>query len=299
MHFHIEHTTEYLYSAPATEAFTELRLRPRDSTRQSVSRYSALLTPPVRVESHVDYFGNHVESISIPFRHDRLVVTSECDLVTRPVRDVLHGLDLTLSEACHMYRAQRRELYDFLQPSHYIPFTSELKQLAAELLPATEPFARLVNRLNHYIFTEFKYTPGATDVSTPVPVILEKRAGVCQDFAHLMICLLRNAGIPARYVSGYIETDPVPGAVDGNGAPLIGATASHAWVEFFTPNGFWVGIDPTNDMIEGERHVQIGIGRDYNDVPPLRGVFKGANAQTLFVQVRVSRNDVEVAATGA
>jgi transglutaminase-like putative cysteine protease len=298
MLFLIEHTTEYAYSAPATEAFTELRLRPRDSARQTVSRYVVQLDPPVRIESHVDYFGNHVESISIPFRHDRLAVTSECAVSTRPMRDVLQGLDLTLGEARQMYQSRRRELYDFLQPSPYIPFTPELRRMAAELLPPTAPFARGVRTLNRHIFTEFKYTPGATDVSTPLPEFLEQRRGVCQDFAHLMICLLRNAGIPARYVSGYIETDPVPTNDAETSAPLIGATASHAWVELFTPNGFWVGLDPTNDIAEGERHVQIGIGRDYADVPPLRGVFKGTNAQTLSVQVRVSRDAVAVAATG-
>ncbi len=297
MHFHIEHTTEYVYSQPATEAFTELRLRPRDGSRQTVSRYSASLNPPVRIESHVDYFGNHVESISIPFRHDRLAVTSECDIVTRPMRDVLAGIDLTISEACQMYRPKWRELFDFLQPSHHIPFTPELKRLAKELLKPTQPFVRAVTSLNRHIFKEFKYVPGSTDVSTPVPVVLENRQGVCQDFAHVMICLLRNAGIPARYVSGYIETDPAPGAGGSADPALIGATASHAWVEIYTPNGCWVGLDPTNNMLEGERHVQIGIGRDYNDVPPLRGVFKGANAQTLSVAVRVSRNNVEVATT--
>lgn len=298
MYFHIEHTTEYAYSAPATEAFTELRLRPRDSARQTVSRYSVQLDPPVRVESHVDYFGNHVESISIPFRHERLVVTSECAVSTRPMRDVLEGLDLTLGEARQMYQSKRRELYDFLQPSPYIPFTPELRRLAAEWLPPAAPFAKAVRGLNRRIFTGFKYTPGATDVSTPVPEFLERHQGVCQDFAHLMICLLRNAGVPARYVSGYIETEPVAAAGGESTATLIGATASHAWVELFTPNGFWVGLDPTNDIAEGERHVQIGLGRDYADVPPLRGVFKGANAQTLSVQVRVSRDAVEVATTG-
>lgn len=290
MQFHIRHTTEYVYSAPATEAFTELRLRPRDSIRQAVSRYSAELSPPVRIDSHVDFLGNHVESISIPFRHDKLVVTSECDVITRPVRDALKGLEITVSEARLIYHEHRRVLYDFIQPSHHIPFGPELRKAAGELLKPTDAFSRAVRRLNHHIFKEFKYVPGVTDISTPVPEVLARRKGVCQDFAHVMICLLRNAGIPARYVSGYIESEPAPAEDGKREAHLIGAAASHAWVEVFTPNLLWVGFDPTNDMPEGERHVQIGIGRDYHDVPPLRGVFKGANAQTLSVKVHVSRN---------
>jgi transglutaminase-like putative cysteine protease len=131
--------------------------------------------------------------------------------------------------------------------------------------------------------------PGVTDIRTPLGDVLRKRQGVCQDFAHLMIALIRCAGLPARYVSGYLETESVrsPGG-------LVGATASHAWVEVYLPSGMWVGIDPTNDMLEGERHVQIGIGRDYGDVPPLRGVFKGAKRQQLSVMVTVSRTTGEM-----
>ena len=157
--------------------------------------------------------------------------------------------------------------------------------------------------------------------------MIAKRKGVCQDFAHLFIAILRAAGIPARYVSGYIETEaqanvalsgrdplelhdlqgvipPPPTGKRGSGPhdhdqPLIGATASHAWVEFCAPNGLWIGIDPTNNMLESERHVQIGIGRDYSDVPPLRGVFKGARKQVLSVKVTVARTPGEMPETGA
>ncbi|HSH92832.1 MAG TPA: transglutaminase family protein [Roseimicrobium sp.] len=293
MFFHIEHTTEFLYSQPATESFSELRLRPRNSLRQSVSRHVTQVKPSVLVESYTDYFGNFVETVSIPFRHDRLVVTSSCDVFTNPFADSLSGLDLTISEARHLYAAHRRDLHDFLRPSSHISFAPTVRRLAGELLRSTYGFTPAVLALNHYIFKEFKYRPGVTDVSTPVEEVMEKREGVCQDFAHLMISLFRCAGIPARYVSGYIETDPIvpKEGSDGTESQLIGATASHAWVEIFAPNGYWVGLDPTNDILEGERHVQIGIGRDYFDLAPLKGVFKGANSQTLSVQVRVSRNE--------
>lgn len=165
-------------------------------------------------------------------------------------------------------------------------------ELASEFFPPSAEFAESLNALNGYLFQHLRYRPGVTDCATTVTEFLATREGVCQDFAHLMISICRAAGLPTRYVSGYIETDPVPGASEERAAPeLIGATASHAWVEVFSPEGIWVGFDPTNNILEGERHIQIGIGRDYEDVPPLKGVYKGTYSQALNVQVRVTRNE--------
>jgi transglutaminase-like putative cysteine protease len=164
-----------------------------------------------------------------------------------------------------------------------VTFTRGIRALSQKLLPDTADFTTSLYGLNRHVFENLKYTPGATDVTTSVAEVLSHKEGVCQDFAHLMIAICRMAGIPARYVSGYIETDPAP-----EGA-LVGATASHAWVEVLAPNGYWVGFDPTNNILEGERHVQIGVGRDYLDVPPMKGTYKGTNRQTLSVDVRVRR----------
>jgi transglutaminase-like putative cysteine protease len=293
MFFHIEHTTEYVYSEPATEAFSELRLRPRDSHRQKVSRHSTQVQPSVLVESYLDYFANYVESISIPFRHNKLVVTSVCDVATQTLKDPLSGLDLSLSEARQIFGERRREVHDFLRSSHYVQFTPELHAMSRELLPPVKNFAEAMKDLNSHIHKSFKYQPGATDVKTSVPEFLKVGKGVCQDFAHLMTALCRLAGIPARYVSGYIESENLAQSPDEAApAQLIGAAASHAWVEVYTPNHCWVGFDPTNNIMEGEHHVQVGIGRDYHDVPPLRGVFKGRKQQSLSVQVRVIRTQL-------
>src|SRR5688500_13478165 len=194
MLFHVEHTTEYLYSAPATESFSELRLRPRDSLRQKVSRHATHLQPAVSIESYVDYFGNYVETISVPFRHHKLVVTSICDVATYPFVDALSGLDLTISEARHLYLSRRRELHDFLKPSRFIPFTPDLEHLGRELRHPAEPFAETLKRLNTHIYKSFEYQHGVTDAHSTVTDFLKARKGVCQDFAHLMICLLRQAG---------------------------------------------------------------------------------------------------------
>jgi transglutaminase-like putative cysteine protease len=293
MQFHIEHTTEYTYPEAATESFSELRLRPRESGRQRVSHHYTYIQPQVPVESYVDYFGNYVETVSIPFRHNNLQVRSVSDVETHERTDALSGLDLTISEARQLYHPLRRELFDYLQPSHFILYPPEIVEMARELLPGPGRFAESVHELNNYIFENFRYESGVTTAHTTVAEFFEHQRGVCQDFAHLMISVCRCAGIAARYVSGYIESDIIPANADGTvDAALIGNAASHAWVEIFSPNLHWVGLDPTNNMLESERHVQIGIGRDYYDVPPLSGVFKGRKHQTMNVQVRVMRTEV-------
>jgi transglutaminase-like putative cysteine protease len=284
MIFNIVHTTAYEYSAPAIESFTELRVRPRKSNRQIVHRHVTEVTPHAVLEEFADYYDNAVECLSVPYRHKTLSVTSRSTVETLPHKDALSALDLSVSEAVRLNWPERRELFDFLMPSEHSPITPELEQLSKEQLPSSASFSESILGLSSYIFKNFAYMPGVTDVRTPLEEVVRTRQGVCQDFAHLMIALVRCAGLPARYVSGYLETDSVIGSTE-----LIGATASHAWVEVYLPSGLWVGLDPTNDMMEGERHVQIGIGRDYGDVPPLRGVFKGAKRQELSVMVTVSR----------
>lgn len=283
MQFHIVHSTEFDYPKPATEAFSEFRLRPRDTTCQTVAHHQIRVSPSVMTDEYTDYFGNHVETMSVPFRHQRLKVTSTANVITHPHSDVLSGLNIMVCEARRLCESDRRYLHDFLRPSKYVAFSRELKKLAAEHLSETSDFTKGLLALNRHIFEEFEYNPEATDVNTDVNEFLKKKEGVCQDFSHFMIGICRIAGIPARYVSGYIETDPAP-----EGA-LVGATASHAWVEVLAPNGFWVGFDPTNNILEGERHVQIGVGRDYGDVPPMKGTFKGPNSQVMSVDVRMTR----------
>ena len=328
MKFRVVHTTQYEYSAPAIECYSELRVRPRNTLRQVITNHVTEVVPRVPLEVFTDYWGNWGESLSVPFRHQRLTVTSRCMVQTRPFHNALKGIDLSVSEAAHLQMPRRREFYDFLMPSPLVEITPEVEAMAKKHLNSRSSFATAVLGLNEYIFRQFKYQPGATTISTPVGEVIAKRKGVCQDFAHLFIAVLRAAGIPARYVSGYIETeaqanvalsgrDPlelhdlqgvVPPSLPGGKRgprdqnqppPLIGATASHAWVEFCAPNGLWIGIDPTNNMLESERHVQIGIGRDYSDVPPLRGVFKGARKQVLSVKVTVARTPGEMPEAGS
>lgn len=293
MIFQIEHTTEYSYSEPATESFSELRLRPRDSRHQKVSRYATQIKPFVPIDTYTDYFENYVEVVSVPFRHKHLIVTSSCDVETLPYSDPLSGLVITVNESLHLQRPYLLYLHDFLYPSRFVQVTGEAATLAAQFLTPTTAFGEGIKSLNEYIFKTFKYTPGATDATTTVEDFLSEKQGVCQDFAHFMISVLRAARIPARYVSGYIETS-LPERGEDKEKELTGATASHAWVEVYAPNGHWIGIDPTNNMIQSERHIVIGIGRDYGDVPPLKGIFKGSSSQKLNVTVKVLREQAPV-----
>jgi transglutaminase-like putative cysteine protease len=175
-------------------------------------------------------------------------------------------------------------------PSDAIALGPEVNALANQLFKPGDPLGISLLRLNTWIKTTFRYVAGSTQIDTPVAVALKQRTGVCQDFAQVMIAVLRSAEIPARYVTGYIETEIQRKASEARRAPaLIGASESHAWVEVFLPGGFWWPLDPTNDCVAGERHVKVAVGRDYHDSTPTRGVFKGTYTEKLSVAVVMQR----------
>ena len=167
--------------------------------------------------------------------------------------------------------------FDFLGASEFVEINPEVWRTALDVVGDESDVWQSAQALMAYVHREFTYTPLVTSVKTRSGEVFADRRGVCQDFAHVLLALCRSLKIPALYVSGYLHTPE--------------ANASHAWIEVFTPTGYWVGLDPTNNMLDGERHVQIGIGRDYADVPPLKGVFKGGLAQSLSVQVRMTREE--------
>jgi transglutaminase-like putative cysteine protease len=263
----------------------ELRVRPRNTDRQTVWQHRTELDPPAPLELFMDYFGNWVEFACIPFRHEGLTVLACSEVETRAADPVLQKLELTVCEVRALY-PKRREVYDFIFPSRRTPLLPEVRELARELFPDNALFPEAILDLGRFVHQNFRYEPGATDVSTPLEEVLCRRKGVCQDFTHLCLAVARAAGLAARYASGYIE--PVaPG--DSGPAPATAAVASHAWLQIYSPGGDWIGLDPTNNSLEGESHVLIGVGRDYSDVAPLRGVFKGPRDQFLSVHVTVER----------
>lgn len=264
------------------------RLAPRTLPDQRCPWHELEIHPiPVGRGVHVDAFGNTTAYFEVEGKHEELVVTAHSlvevfagrsqDTASTPswesVRAACHEEKLTPGSDAGIFR--------FASP--LVPVGPVFAAYARQDFPPGRPMLEAVMAFMGRIFREFHFDPQATDVTTPVAVVLKKRAGVCQDFAHLMLACLRSLGVPARYVSGYLETAPPPGQ-----ARLVGADASHAWVSVFCgEKAGWVDADPTNNILPGERHITVAWGRDFSDVSPLRGVTLGAGGQWLEVSVDV------------
>ncbi len=290
MRFRIEHRTTYRYAGTASESFMEARLTPATDEQQRLISRRLTTTPGCNIHTYTDYFGNTVETFSIVHRHSALVLVSESEVETSAFAPPNVALEISVSEARQIFRSERLQLYEFLRPSPAIELTPEINQLANQFFKPSDPLGPSLLKLNAWIKDTFKYLPGSTRIDTPVSTVLKNRAGVCQDFAQLMIAILRSAEIPARYIAGYIETDGQRDASTGATDPaLIGASESHAWVDVRLPGGFWWPLDPTNNCIAGERHVKVATGRDYQDSTPTRGVFKGTYTEWLNVGVLMQR----------
>ncbi len=264
------------------------RLAPRTLPGQRCPWHELEIHPvPVGRGVHVDSFGNTSTYFEIEGKHEELEVTARSLVEVLPeelpdpastpawesVKAACHAEKLTPGSDAGTYR--------FASPM--VPLGQEFAAYARPDFPMGRPVLEGVVALTKRVFTEFRFDPRATDVTTPVAEVLKKRAGVCQDFAHLMLACLRSLGLPARYVSGYLETAPPPGK-----ARLVGADASHAWISVFCgEQAGWVDADPTNNVLPGERHITVAWGRDFSDVSPLRGVTLGAGSQYLQVAVDV------------
>jgi transglutaminase-like putative cysteine protease len=288
MRFSITHVTRYAYAWPASESFMEARLTPVTCLRQRLLSRNFRSDPDCRPQAYRDYFGNAVDTFSIIRRHERLTVTCESEVETLPSNPPTGAMDVTVSEVRQLYRGQRIALYEYLVPSPGIQPSALAHRVARRLLKPEAPAGEAVERVMAWIHQRFTYRPGSTSVETTVEQFCSTGAGVCQDFANLMIAILRAGGIPARYVCGYIETENQRAAAAG-AVPLVGASESHAWVEAYLPGGYWLALDPTNNCRVGERHVAVAKGRDFHDTSPTRGVFKGAGSHHLSVEVVMRR----------
>jgi transglutaminase-like putative cysteine protease len=290
MRFRLTHRTLYRYAGSASESFMEARLTPVSDDSQKLLSRRLVSKPPANIHSYTDYFGNTVETFSIVQRHRELLLESVCEIDTTPIPPPSAALDISISEARQIYRSEKLKLFEYLMPSEAIELGPEVNALANKLFKPGDLLGPSLLGLNSWVKNHFRYAAGSTQIDTPVAVALKQRTGVCQDFAQVMIAILRSAEIPARYVTGYIETESQRKASEARRAPaLIGASESHAWVEVFLPGGFWWALDPTNDCIVGERHVKVATGRDYHDSTPTRGVFKGTHTEKLSVAVVMQR----------
>jgi transglutaminase-like putative cysteine protease len=281
MQYLVRHLTRFVYTTPICESVMELRMQPLELDRQRCLRFNVTTTHRARLFAYRDHYGNAVHYFDIPGRHARLDVSIEAavdvaappDLPRQLPEDAWTDIDDLAASG---------EYVDWLMPSLFTRQTAALSQFAVAIGfgRKRDPLSTL-RGLNSTIYSQFAYEPRTTRVDSPIDDALRARAGVCQDFAHIMIALVRSLGIPSRYVSGYIA--PRESAHD-----RASANATHAWIEAFLPHIGWVGFDPTNNAMAGDRHIAVAIGRDYSDVPPTRGVFKGDAGSELSVAVAVA-----------
>ncbi len=280
MRFRITHVTRFKYERPAYESHNEVRLKPRQAPNQRTLGFSLQVTPPASVVEYLDAFENIVHAISVHDPHGELIVRAD-SLVERTPALTTEGI-LPFSEFLAGDGLRSREEYDFLHQSRYIPFSERLKRLFwSSRARMDEPVTDYARRIVQWVRDQFEYEPGATTVHSDINQILRTGGGVCQDFAHLAIGILRLAGVPARYVSGYL-------APRDRARPL-GSQASHAWLEALLPESGWTGFDPTHGCLTNDYYVRIAVGRDYADVPPLHGVYRSAGGnQTMGISVEIS-----------
>lgn len=285
--YEIAHTTTYDYVGDVSVSHHLLRLAPRHHSRQiPLSHELAMDPPPAAVSTHADYFGNPTHFVSVERPHQRLVITSRSRAAISPS----FVPEPTETPAWENVRSGCRddhsgaalEAHEFTYPSLLVPLGPEFADYAAPSFPKDRPMLDAVAELTRRIQEDFTFDATATAVTTPVSEVFKRRRGVCQDFAQFQIACLRSLGLPARYVSGYLETDPVPGQ-----PKLRGVDASHAWVGFFCPGLGWIDVDPTNNCFPSLRHITVAWGRDYEDVCPIRGVLMGGQNQSLGVAVDV------------
>ena len=288
MKYRIVHKTVYRYSEPASLSQNELILQPRATAVQQVEETRLDIRPlPTAVDHRVDFFGNVVQMFMVQQPHSELVMTAFSRVTTLtpaiPSADQTPSWETVAGQVTVHGRPEELDAYQFVFASPLVAISPAVREYTRVSFSPGRPLLDGAIDLMARIYNDFTYDKTATTVDTSVDQVLADRKGVCQDFAHLAIGGLRSLGLPARYVSGYLETLPPPGK-----PKLVGADASHAWLAVYVPGAGWVDLDPTNNLIPGERYITLAWGRDYGDVTPVKGVVMGGGRHTLSVNVDVS-----------
>jgi transglutaminase-like putative cysteine protease len=285
MFYSIRHITKFTYSGPVSESIMETRMHPRSEGNQHCLTFQLAVSPRARVFSYRDYLGNNVHYFDVPGYHNALAIVAEALVDVQPPESLPWSLrESAWSDLDNLLEFD--DSWDALRPSEFARPSSELLELSRTLNVAErrdDPLS-LLRELNTGLYHWFDYAPKTTRVDSPIEHALRERKGVCQDFAHIMITMVRQLGIPCRYVSGYLFHSDRANDRSSDGA-------THAWVEALLPNLGWVGFDPTNNLIAGPRHIRTAVGMDYADVPPTHGVFKGNVSSELSVKVRVEPSE--------
>lgn len=288
MKLDICHVTKYKYDSLVTDSVNEIRLTPRTDERQACYQHRLAIEPNVQLLSYEDYFGNRVHSFTAYAPHRELTITSYSTVVTRD-RDVLWKSAWGPEESWN--RLASEDFIDknaeYLLPTLYASFHPSVEAYAYGIRGEDEGVFGFIRNAASAIYGDFEYKPFSTGVTTKADELIGIGSGVCQDFAHLLLSVCRLRGVPARYVSGYHFV----GDLQGRNADF--EQASHAWVEAYIPGVGWQGIDPTNNNMIDWRYVKLCHGRDYTDIVPVKGIYRGSSGQTLQVSV-----DVRLAETG-
>jgi len=272
MKFDVLHRTRYVYASPVCDSFNDVRLEPPSVPEQTVESFLLRVLPAVRLRHYTDFYSNRVHHFEIAEAHGYLLIESQFCVITHwpsPIaRDAILYPLAHIGAVAHVERC-----FDFLQASRYIELDAVAWRLALDAIEGVSDTWQAVLVLMQFTHGFLKYEPNSTHVHTHMSDVLRDRRGVCQDFAHLMIGLCRCVKIPARYVSGYLATET--------------ASATHAWVEVYVPGVGWRALDPTHNRQLDETYVKIGHGRDYGDVPPISGNYRGSLERTMEVEVKI------------
>ncbi|WP_339095404.1 transglutaminase family protein [Deinococcus sp. VB343] len=271
MRCEIRHTTEYHYPEPAWDSFNEVRLHPMQEVRQTLRSFHLDVTPEAQISSHRDYFGSLVHHVHVHEAHRHLRIEAQAMVDTHPITLPLPAPLSVIDDQV------RRQHMEFLVPCPRVPRGDWPEVFGVTRPGPDDDLPDFLLDLNGFLHDKFVYDGKATTVNTPLAEFAQHGRGVCQDFTQAMLGILRQLGIPARYVSGYLY----------NGGGMLGADATHAWVEALIPGYGWLGYDPTNDCLAGEKHIKIGHGREYSDVSPVRGTYYGGGKGRMNVAVHV------------
>jgi len=281
--YHVKHTTKYVYPSAVTDSANQIILSPPSDDYQEILNHEIKIRPLAVLDSYFDYFGNKVGVFSIIEPHTDLLIVVEAEVATKPVpvpsdfwsaKSQWENIDKVSTEV---------EFLDFVKFGNYQSLKAIRDEIAG-IANRDKTVFQSVKALSSYVYDHITYQQGVTDVETDIDKIWELKAGVCQDFAHLLLEMLRISAIPARYISGYI-------CPMGNELRGIGAT--HAWVEAYIPDYGWLGIDPTNNCLVSDRHIRIAFGRNFNDCTPVKGTYKGSSAHTLTVAVVITNEKIK------
>jgi len=285
MYYSVRHLTKFLYKTPVSESIMETRMHPRSDAMQRCLTFHLSVSPRCRVFSYRDHLGNHIHHFDIPGQHGQLVIVAESLVEMQPHAEIPASLPTaSWDELDHL--VSEGDYWEMLLPSEFATPTAELEALASHLdLRRKDDPLSVLHKLNEQLYHYFDYKPQSTRADSPIDLALTTKGGVCQDFSHVMIALVREKlKIPCRYVSGYLYH-----GADAQDRSV--ADATHAWIEAFLPELGWVGFDPTNFLVAGDRHIRTAIGRDYSDVPPTHGIFRGRTKSELSVAVRVTPSE--------